>query len=274
MRPLNSRNFGPGPGAIRVRFHNGTSEVNGYIVKQLSWLRYRVTADGTTFFDIRLAQTTAEATTLAPGIGRISIFNNGANAVLQPVLEADVAGPASPGSGGTGYTVGDVVTATGGVGTALSMSVGIVSAGVITSFNWINRGAYTTLPGTTSGIYRLLPTTGGTGTGAVIRALMRIKNINIVSGGSGYVAGQQITFASGGSGATLPTATVSSVDANGAITGIAVATTGFMSEVPTVVPTEQLLGYVSRLTDKRAVLTNNASVVWSATSQPRIDRIP
>lgn len=48
-RPLNKRYFGPptaGGNEIKVRFHNGTSEVDGYIVSQRSSKRFRC-SDGT-----------------------------------------------------------------------------------------------------------------------------------------------------------------------------------------------------------------------------------
>lgn len=63
-------------------------------------------------------------------------------------------------SGGTGYTVGDVLTVTGGNGKA-TVVVNAVAAGVITSVSSTNPGAnYSAAVG--------VATTGGTGTGATI----------------------------------------------------------------------------------------------------------
>lgn len=72
-RPINNSNFGAEPGKIRVRFHNGTAVVTGYIVKQLGPVKYLVTADGTNMFTVDLVVTTAQATSLAAGQATIQI---------------------------------------------------------------------------------------------------------------------------------------------------------------------------------------------------------
>jgi hypothetical protein len=72
-------------------------------------------------------------------------------------------------SGGTGYTVGDVLTVSGGTvltnGPATSFVVTAAPGGVISTMAVINTGIYTTPPVTT---YTTLTVTGGTGSGANI----------------------------------------------------------------------------------------------------------
>lgn len=64
---------------------------------------------------------------------------------------------------GTGYTVGDTLTATGGTFTfAATFVVTAVAAGLVTALRLSNGGAYTVNPGTP------VSTTGGTGTGCTV----------------------------------------------------------------------------------------------------------
>jgi hypothetical protein len=69
MRPIANKNFGPT--GLAVSFNNGTSVVTGYIVKQLSTNKFKVTSDGVNLFDCRLAKTDALAA--APGAGFMTI---------------------------------------------------------------------------------------------------------------------------------------------------------------------------------------------------------
>ena len=66
MHPLNSKFFGSGPQNIKVAFHNGTTVVEGYIVKQVSWLKWRV-SDGQDKYTVKLAKDGA------PGEGEFTI---------------------------------------------------------------------------------------------------------------------------------------------------------------------------------------------------------
>jgi Phage tail tube protein len=66
-------------------------------------------------------------------------------------------------AGGTGYTVGDVLTATGGTSTTTSQfTVLTVAAGVVLTVSVTRRGRYTVYPGNP------VSTTGGTGTGCTL----------------------------------------------------------------------------------------------------------
>lgn len=68
-------------------------------------------------------------------------------------------------AGGTGYTVNDTLTVAGGTGTAATIRVDTVSAGVITGVSVITQGLYTVKPATPNSV------TGGTGTLATITLL-------------------------------------------------------------------------------------------------------
>lgn len=71
-RPLNSRYFGTSTedAEIKVQFHNGTSSVDGYIVKQLASRRFRCT-DGSNTADCKLVDKAAGS--LAEGEMSISV---------------------------------------------------------------------------------------------------------------------------------------------------------------------------------------------------------
>ena len=73
---------------------------------------------------------------------------------LLTIMIAAIAG------GGAGYTVNDVLTVSGGVGTAATLQVTVVAAGVITAIKVLTGGFYTTFPGNPVSV------TGGTGAGA------------------------------------------------------------------------------------------------------------
>ena len=79
--PINKRNFGSTANTtILIRYHNGTSAVTGYIVKQLGTDKFRVTTNGTAMFDVRLAQTTSAAGTLTAGFCTIRVTPHGGSA--------------------------------------------------------------------------------------------------------------------------------------------------------------------------------------------------
>lgn len=114
-------------------------------------------------------------------------------------------------NGGTGYTVNDVLTISGGTfGTAAQFVVTAVSGGVITA---VVRGSigvgYTALPTNPVSV------TGGTGTGATFNASWGITNVfTITNAGSGYVEQPTVTFSGGGGGSgAVAYATVGSAGA-------------------------------------------------------------
>jgi hypothetical protein len=99
------------------------------------------------------------------------------------------------GSGGTGYTVGDVLTFVGGTGTAGTATVGSVSGGVITTYSGYSNGNYSVVPPSPTTL------TGGTGSGATLNLGWAVNTpINIVTAGSGYIDQPAVTFSGGGGG--------------------------------------------------------------------------
>lgn len=140
-------------------------------------------------------------------------------------------------AGGTGYTVGDVLTAVGGTSTwPATFRVTTVSSGVITGLVIQTGGAYTSNPSSP------VSTTGGTGTGATVtvtfasngwtalRQTKQAASATIGAGGSGYSVGNVLTVVGGNFNvaATFTVATVSS----GAVTSVNVTNVGEYRDVP------------------------------------------
>ena len=112
-------------------------------------------------------------------------------------------------SGGTGYTVNDVLTFVGGTFTAAgSLTVTSVSGGVITGVSVATYGAYTVLPSNPISV------TGGTGSGATFTSTWGVRNAfpapTITNAGSGYVEQPTVTFSGGGGSGAAAYATVGS----------------------------------------------------------------
>lgn len=146
-------------------------------------------------------------------------------------------------SGGTGYVVGDVLTVSGGTGTAVQVTVLEVSSGVISNVSVSDPGLYTVTP--TNPVSH----TGGTGTGATfnltsystISDKIRFEDngtnfgvVGLVSGiinaGSGYTLNDILTV-SGGSAVTPATLRVNGVS-SGSITSVVVENQGQYSTMP------------------------------------------
>jgi len=112
-------------------------------------------------------------------------------------------------SGGTGYTVNDVLTVVGGTPTAsaATMTVTAVSGGVITAATPLNFGQYTVLPTNPVSV------TGGTGSGATFNLFWGIgsnPSFTITNAGSGYVEQPTVSFSGGGGSGAAAYATVGS----------------------------------------------------------------
>jgi hypothetical protein len=114
---------------------------------------------------------------------------------------------ASVASGGTGYTVGDVLTVVGGtpVSTAATLTVSAVSGGVITGVNSTNFFSYTALPASPVSV------TGGTGSGATFNPLWFTAGFTITNAGSGYVEQPTVSFSGGGGSGAAAYASVGSI---------------------------------------------------------------
>ena len=106
-------------------------------------------------------------------------------------------------SGGTGYTVGNVLTVVGGTfSSATSIRVDTVSSGVITAATLTNGGTYTVIPSNPASV------TGGSGTGATFNISYGILGLAIGTAGSGYIEQPTITFSGGGGSGAVAYATV------------------------------------------------------------------
>jgi hypothetical protein len=110
-------------------------------------------------------------------------------------------------SGGTGYSVGDVLAVVGGSYTSQGyLTVTGNSSGVITSVTTTNGGAYYSFPANAVSV------TGGTGSGATFNLLPGgVNSYNLLSGGSGYVEPPIITVTGGGGSGANAIARVGSV---------------------------------------------------------------
>lgn len=108
-------------------------------------------------------------------------------------------------SGGTGYTLNDIVTVSGGTFTTpYRLTVTGVSGGVITSVSAQQFGSYTVFPANPVSV------TGGTGTGATFNLNWSINIPTITNAGSGYVEQPTVTFSGGGGSGAAAYATVGS----------------------------------------------------------------
>ncbi|CAB4133502.1 hypothetical protein UFOVP250_213, partial [uncultured Caudovirales phage] len=111
-------------------------------------------------------------------------------------------------SGGTGYTVGDILTFVGGTFTdVLQYTVTSVSGGVITGTSVLTAsfGIYSVLPPSTPATV-----TGGTGSGATFNLTWTLRGVTVNNAGSGYIEQPTVTFSGGGGSGASAYATVGS----------------------------------------------------------------
>lgn len=116
-------------------------------------------------------------------------------------------------AGGTGYTNNDIVTVSGGTGTAITIDVGTVAGGVVQAGQptIVNAGAYTVLPSVTGAAV-----TGGTGgDDATFDLTFAVDGVTVGDGGSGYVsvADAAITDSEAGNATFTPVLTTSNANA-------------------------------------------------------------
>jgi len=113
-------------------------------------------------------------------------------------------------SGGTGYSVGDVLTFVGGTFTqAVQLTVSTVSSGAITGVNISLNGIYTVLP--SNPISTTVSPAGGTGATFTATTQWGLSGIfTITNAGSGYVEQPTVTFSGGGGSGAAAYATVGS----------------------------------------------------------------
>ncbi len=115
-RPLNSSNFGPEVGKLKIKFHNGTSVVTGYVTRQIGSTRYEATVDGSALFIVDLAQSTALASSLTAGFATFeAVATVGGGTVylknLQSVSALTTEGATVLWKNGVDVTVGTVAPA-------------------------------------------------------------------------------------------------------------------------------------------------------------------
>ena len=147
-------------------------------------------------------------------------------------------------SGGTGYSINDILTVSGGIGTPIQLKVIETNSGIVTSVAIVNSGNYTTTPTNPVSV------TGGTGTGATfnlgnysvqpdyITVLQSTKSkefindiTSIVNNGSNYEVNDILTVIGGnGQSATI---IVDSVSNTGAIISAKILDTGLYDTAPT-----------------------------------------
>jgi hypothetical protein len=115
---------------------------------------------------------------------------------------------ATIGNGGTGYTVGDVLTVTGGTTAepAMQYTVATVSSGVVTAVTATRFTSYSAIPTNPAS------TTGGTGTGCTLNITYGLSStsLTITNAGSGYIEQPTVTFSGGGGSGAAAYATVGS----------------------------------------------------------------
>ena len=159
------------------------------------------------------------------------------NKVVQIVTSNSVA-TAVVSAGGTGYVVGDVLTASGGTFlNAAKFRVTTESGGVVTGLVIQEGGSYSSNPSSP------VSTTGGTGTGCTVtvtfsgngwtavRQTSQASTATVAAGGTGYTVGDDITVV-GGNFATAAVFNVDSVS-SGAITAVSLVTAGEYRDKPT-----------------------------------------
>jgi len=267
MHPINSRNFGSGSGKMLVRFDDGNSVVDGYIVKQLGTDRFRVT-DGSTTVDCRLAQTSLEVATPPEGVAALRGRSEsaGASAVLVPRFRLKTATVVA---GGSGFDVADTITLTGGTGTAIILTVATVNSGAVLTVTNTNLGLYTALPGTVNGAGRLVTTftTSGVGTDFTVRIVFELASFTISTAGTGYAVGENLIFA-GRNDADTYKAEIATVNGSGGITGLTVTAAGIAYVVPSAITFGGPPVGIKRIFATRCVDVNDVTRSWSRTSAP------
>lgn len=112
-------------------------------------------------------------------------------------------------SGGTGYTVGNVLTLSGGTFTAAATInvTAVGGGGAITGVSVASGGSYSAYPTAPIGV------TGGTGSGATLNLNWRVGSIVVTNAGSNYSTAPTVTFSAGAATATaaLVATTIASV---------------------------------------------------------------
>jgi hypothetical protein len=98
-------------------------------------------------------------------------------------------------SGGTGYANGDIVTVVGGTGSAATMTVNTYPGfSNVISYTSTYSGSYSVVPSPTT---LTTANTTGLGTGFTLTPNYSLRQVNVVTAGSGYIEQPTVTFSSG-----------------------------------------------------------------------------
>ncbi len=224
-RPINKRILGllatAGQQLQCTAWVAGDSQARtGSVIAQKGVNKYNVTTSGGTS-KCALVNTTAAAA------GQMTVkvlpygISQGAGATATASLRVATI---AVNAGGTGYSVNDVITVTGGTGTSATATVATVSGGVITGLTLTSAGNYTALPSATGAATTVAPSGG---TGATVNLTFQLGNITVTAGGADYVVAPVVSFSAG-----IGTATATIV--NGVVTAVAVGTRGTYAAIPTV----------------------------------------
>lgn len=122
---------------------------------------------------------------------------------------------------GSDYHVGDIISVSGGTGTAATATIREVNgAGAITNISLSNPGDYSSLPSLTGASTSVMP---GGGSGATVNLTIGIKDIEITNGGTGYIAPPQVIVTDpSGVGAVITTNII-----GGSVTSVNVVNSGY-----------------------------------------------
>jgi hypothetical protein len=167
-------------------------------------------AAGSSGVNISNGGTVTAITRTATGSGYTSIPTIAVSApttaggVQAVVTQASMAvGAVAINNGGTGYTVGNTLTVTGGTGGNCTITVSTVSSGVITGITFATTSPYTVLPTNPVSV------TGGSGSSATFNLTYGISSVFTISNaGSGYIEQPTVTFSGGGGSGAAAYATV------------------------------------------------------------------
>lgn len=122
---------------------------------------------------------------------------------------------------GNNYRIGDILSVTGGTGTAATAVVQEVNgAGSITSLRLSNSGEYLSIPALSGAGTTVMP---GGGINATVNLTIGIKNVEISNGGSGYVSPPRVLITD----ITGTGAIVTSNVTGGSVTSVSVANPGY-----------------------------------------------
>ena len=147
--------------------------------------------------------TTVKSITVTVGGGytsipTVTISGGGGSGATAAVAAMQLNSITSLASGGTGYTVNDVLTINNGTfSAAATLTVTTVNGtGAVTAAVINDPGVYTILPANAVSV------SGGTGTGAAFNLDWSVRLLQLLTAGSGYTANPTVSFSSGTAAAT------------------------------------------------------------------------